>query len=578
MTARKIVKGLAARNPVLAAAAISSANRVDSALLATLEQRWLDLLAHDDLIHRIVGCSCLALASMRSPSSHPALGRVRAWTRLQQLVCWDSSARKIGAPNAIALELAERARNLPDNEYQEQERNIGQAVKELQSAGMVNMLFEQWQASPPDSSARHRFEGLLATVDKSLLNEELQRIRSGASDPAMAADAERVLAPRRAPTIGEMLLARYDQELRQYTDRMAETVTTMRSMDDRELAAGLRSTYPAVRAAAATLAAERQAPVGDVILESILRFDGDLSQVELISALVSLWDEQTAVSRLVEGSREKCWCVGSLNPDLVFQLGLGELSEAVKAEIERLGGRGNLQIRGSESDGGTSIWTLAPSWDSSQSLYQLRVSPARLEFYDCNVARRAFNALTVLPGYASLTVLQRAVEHDDPNVRTLAIRELAKRGDQGLAARLLAQLRSTTSADFIDEALDALGVLRGREALSLMNDLLVITDGEGSDVHPVWGPCPHSRGWGNAIHRTLVRLNADSDIQQTLDKALTSEALRPQGRCPQGIVKVVRGDGSRPRTACDMANDRAIAAPAAFGTIGPGPIHTHYGG
>jgi len=263
-----------------------------------------------------------------------------------------------------------------------------------------------------------------------------------------------------------------------------------------------------------------------VVAERHLGKKEEASPEELISALVSLWGSHTAVSKLVEGSREKRWYLGNLTPELAPQLKLGKLSEAVKAEIERLGVRENLRIDGGESDGDTSIWILVPSSGGSfGTLYQLRVSAARLEFYDCNVAVRAFKALAHIPGEASLTALQRAVEHDDLDVRRIAIGALAERGDQGLAARLLAQLRSATSPDFIDAALAALGVLRGREALSLIDDLLVITDGEWSDVHPVWGQRP---GWGDAIHRTLVKLNADSDIQQALDKALASEDPVPK--------------------------------------------------
>jgi hypothetical protein len=524
----KLVEALAARNPILAAAAVSSANRVDGSLLARLEQRWIELLEHVELSHRIVACSCLVLASMKSPQVIQSLVAFA----LDNSYVGIPALGKLGAPDAVALELAERARNLSDNEYEEQERTIGEAIKELQSSRMVNVLFEQWRASPPDSSARHRFERLLATVDRSLLDEELQRIRSGTSDPARAADAERALvegaswdgfAGGISIGIHELSQMVY-QAQREYTDRMAEAVTAMGTMDDQELAAGLRSSDPAVRAAAATLAAERQAPVGAVILESILRQDG--GQSELISALVSLWGEQTAVSRLVEGSREKCWCIGTLNPDLGSQLKLGELSEAVKAEIERLGVRPDLRIEGHEIDCGTSIWNLVPS--SQRWLYQLRVSPARLEFYDCNVAVRAFSALAEIPGEASLTELRRAIEHDEPNVQKIAIDALVKRGDSGFATRLIAKLSSATSADFIDAALAALGELRDREALSLINDLLVITHADGFDVHHVWGKCRHRPGWWRAIHQILVNLNADSDIQHALDNALALEDPVPK--------------------------------------------------
>jgi tetratricopeptide (TPR) repeat protein len=61
-----------------------------------------------------------------------------------------------------------------------------------------------------------------------------------------------------------------------------------------------------------------------------------------------------------------------------------------------------------------------------------------------------------------------------------------------------------------------------------MDDLLVITDSEGRNVHPVWGWCSHGSLWSDAIHRILVNLNVDSDIQQTLDKALALEDAAPK--------------------------------------------------
>jgi len=74
-----------------------------------------------------------------------------------------------------------------------------------------------------------------------------------------------------------------------------------------------------------------------VVAERHLGKKEEASPEELISALVSLWGSHTAVSKLVEGSREKRWYLGNLTPELAPQLKLGKLSEAVKAEIERLG-------------------------------------------------------------------------------------------------------------------------------------------------------------------------------------------------------------------------------------------------
>ena len=188
-------------------------------------------------------------------------------------------------------------------------------------------------------------------------------------------------------------------------------------------------------------------PIRDVILESLLRVDLGFDEREFISALVSLWGEQMAVARLVEGSREKCWCVGTLNLELVSQLKIGELSETVMAEIEGLGIRENLRVDVTDIDGGTSLWTLSPSsWGSFRPRYQLRLSQGRLEFYDCNVAGRAFSAIAQIPGKASFTELQCAIEHADSNLTEIAIRSLAERDStesvRTAAAGALGKLKS----------------------------------------------------------------------------------------------------------------------------------------
>jgi tetratricopeptide (TPR) repeat protein len=530
----KIVESLAPRNPVLAAAAISSASRVDGSLLASLEQSWLDLLEHDDLSHRVVGCSCVALSATRSPRIIKRLVAFALGADFNNSNVGIPALGRLGAPDAIVLELAERACNLADGEYRAQRHEIGRLVRELHSAHVVKMLFDLWRASAPGSSSRHRFEGLLASVDTPLRDEELQRIRSGAPDPETTADAERALAeaaswePSGGMISATMIWSRLERERKQFADQfadqLAEMLAIMRNNEDREIAAGLRSGDAVVRVAAATLAAERELPVGDAIVESILRFGHDWRGNVLVSALVSQCGEQTAVSKLVERSREGCYRIATLPAELTAQLAYGELPGAVKVELKRLGVRDDLFIEKTETEGDTSTWDLRPSsWGDFRPRYQLRASAGSLEFYDCNAASRAFAALAAISGEASVAELWRAVELDDSQIQRIAVDVLAERGDPRLASRLLAKLRSSTSAVFIDTALSALGRLGAREAVSLVEDLLLTSDGEFSDVHPVWGPCHHSSGWAHDIHRTLVRLKADSDIQQTLDRALASD-------------------------------------------------------
>jgi hypothetical protein len=523
----KIVEALAGRNPILAAAAASSASQVDGSLVARLEQNWLDLFEHDDLRHRIVGCSCAVLGASRSPRVIRRLVAFALSTDFENSYVGISALSKSNVPDAIVSELAERARRLPDDEYNRQERGIGEAIQKLQSAPTVRMLFEQWRASPRDASARRRFEGLMASVDESLLKQELERIRSSATGPAMASDAEQALAEAKSwDKVTGLITASQARKLRaqaqkEFADKLAETVTVMRNLDDQQIAAGLHSDDPIARQAAASLAAERHLPVGDVIVELIVRF----GEGGLISPLVSLSGEHAAVAKLIERSREKSHLLGSLPTELAGQLTLEKVPDAVNAELERLGLPANLYLEGTEPEDGVSIWNLQPSgWSGFRPLFQLRASPDRLELYDCNVARRAFEALAKIEGETAHAELWRAVDNDDPEIQAIAIRALAERGDRRLLAnRLLAQLRSAKSATFIDEALGGLARLHAPEAIALVNDALVITEDAFSDVHPVWGSCPHSPGWAEAIHRILATLSSDSEMQQALDSALGAE-------------------------------------------------------
>jgi tetratricopeptide (TPR) repeat protein len=530
----KIVEAVALNNQILAAAAISSASRVEGRLLARLERCWLNLLDHDDLRHRVVGCSCIVLAAVKNLVSIQRLVTFALSPDFYNSYVGIRALGRLSAPDAVVLALSERARDIPDGEGKETLRRIEEAIKEMQSAYVVGVLFDQWRASVPNSSARGRFEGLLAAVDTQLRNEELQRIRFGTSDLELAADAELALARAALsrPTIASELLKSFEQGRTRFGDRVAQTLVTMRHKENGEIAAGLSSSDPVVREAAATLAAERRMPVGDIVVESIVRFDHPgWTKDSRISALVSLYGANAAVSNLAERSREKCYCIAKLPAQLTAQLAVGELSKDVKAELKRLDVPGELSIREIETQAGTEIWALRSStWSGSEPLFQLRASAGHLELYDCNLASRASRAMAAVMEEASLAELWREFERGDPAIEKMAVLTLADRGHPRLADRLMAQLGSSPSADFVITAVEALGTLQAPQAVSLVNDLLVISEGEHSDTHPVWGPCRQSSGWADMIHRTLVKLNADADmeIQEALDRALVSGDLVPK--------------------------------------------------
>jgi tetratricopeptide (TPR) repeat protein len=126
-----------------------------------------------------------------------------------------------------------------------------------------------------------------------------------------------------------------------------------------------------------------------------------------------------------------------------------------------------------------------------------------------------------MPGDSALAELRRALEHDDPRVRELAVEALARREDAQLEPTLLGRLRRGASPDLIANAFDGLAALRSRDALTLIDDLLLITVEAGREVHPVWGQAP-GWGWGSSIHTVLIALDADAEIRELLDRALSS--------------------------------------------------------
>jgi len=146
-----------------------------------------------------------------------------------------------------------------------------------------------------------------------------------------------------------------------------------------------------------------------------------------------------------------------------------------------------------------------------------------LEVYDCSIAPRAIAVLAEIPGEGAFAELQRAFEHDDPNVRRVAMLALAKRGDQSLGAKLVARLSTETDRYVVSAAINALGTLRAHQAVSLVEHLLMINEAKFGDEHPVWGPSHSSRGWAESIHETLSQLEVDAEIQRRLDEALDSE-------------------------------------------------------
>ena len=528
--ATKFVKALEPRNAVLAAAAIASANKVDGSLLATLENKWLQLL--QQRTQGPMACSCLALASMRSQKVLGALFSfaVQPWWPIDFAGAAVAAFAKLATPEAVMTEILNRLRTSSDDNYLYQDRVLVRLVKDLESARLIEMMFDEWRTSPVGSGLQNRLQNLMASVSRSLLNQELERIQSEA-DVARSADATRALSEAGSwQTNSDRLEVARAQEMfasveRKRAEEVTQKLTTMVDMDESELAACLRSEDDAVRSSAAKLVAERRAPVADVIVEELVCSEYGWGQEDFVSALIAICGEEASVSKLVEAAREPCRLVGKLDPQLALDLTPEVVPNALRQQIEKLLKQRSLQITSAGPVGDVFVWHLSSAAviPPHQRVYQIRKSAEGLELYDCNVAQKAYLALATIPGEASLLELRRAFDAGAESSRTVVIDCLARRGDQSLAPKLLEQLKFTTSSDFAHAALEALKRLRNREALSLMDDLLVMTREDWSEKHPQWGTTPRYTWWSDDIHRILIALDADGDIQERLDGVLTSD-------------------------------------------------------
>jgi tetratricopeptide (TPR) repeat protein len=522
----KLLESLAERNPILAAAAIASANRVDGSLLVRLEESWLKLLDHEDARYRRVGISCLALASMSSRRVVRRLVETALAKENGESKAGIKALARLDATEAVAQDISDIALGLSEDQFEERKWAIGRAISEMDNRSLVKLLFERWRVSSAGSSDRRRTEYLLASVKEPLLKEELERIRESGSDPTLAAEVARALATvlfreveETVTIISRGLEAITETAMKQSNERLAELTAALQEADEGHLTAALQSSEPAMWGAAALVMVQRPIFNPEAILRRIILSQKNLS---LLTALAAMCGEAQAIASVMEIARAKCLRVGELGPELAPDLNAKELSPALASEIQSMTGQ-ELKAEDKKAAEGGLIWKLsANSWSSIKPDYELRVLSGRVELYDCAVTAKAMEAIAEIPGEASLRQLRSAIDEGDGSVQTAAIRGLAERGDASLPARLMALLRTSATSKVVKAALDALEKMRAPEASGLVEDLLMMTE-RRSDVHPLWGECQYTPGWSFQVHCIFVDLNADAEIRPQLDQAMESE-------------------------------------------------------
>lgn len=523
--ASSLVEALVSRHPILAAAVIRSAARVDGTLIARLEQEWLDLLEDAVAARRNVGCACLALAGMASGRIIGRLVRIALTGESQDAGRALDVLSTLDAREAVTLEVVGRSMEMTEDAS---ESEIATAIRTLQSDRMVRVLFERWRASSPDSPGRDRAGRLLATIDRGLLGAVLDPLASGGPAP-IAVDARAALDAAESSD-GFSLGSRLRRALRKYEaakairgEALAQTVAGMADAPEEVLVAALRSDDAVERSTAARVASRRRIPVGDAIVETILRMDAGWETAELVGALVGLYGEEGAVATLRERAKKPCVLVGTLTPDVGAALQTdpesSQLSPAFKAAITHLGVSDDLRLRDAGAGDEGRVWMFE---GRRASRYMVLARAEQWELHDCNIRSRALAAIAEIAGEAALSELRSAVLHSEPETQVVAIRALSRRGDETLGPMLLSKLRTETARDVVSAALSVLAQLRIPAAFQLLEDLLSMTADDFSDVHPVWGPSRSQPGWGDQIHSIMTALECDEDVRRGLEGALRS--------------------------------------------------------
>jgi hypothetical protein len=525
--ATRIVEALAASHPILAAAVIPSAARVQRALHAKLERAWLRLLDDADPHRRAVGCSCLALAGMVSSEVVARLVRA-AFDTESRTASAAEALRALAAPEAIALELARQAMQMDAEEYKI--AKTAQTLKDLQSPHLAAALLVHWRRARADAQARLRAERLLATLDASVRNSVLEAPQciepEAIGDARAALDAAAAAEPYAVIlSISRFRRIRKEAEQRHQQRATQELARLARVPDLREVVtAGLVSDDAAVRSAAARLVLEQRIPVEDALLAAILRRNQGWASADLTAALLGLCGEAATLSKLREQTRIRRASLGALAREVMAALrptaSADEVISVLRPELARLGVDGEVRLEGVTSENDHRLWIFV---DRNSEQYELWQRDLQGELFDCNIAKRAVRALVDVPGAAAASELYLALEHSDPRIQALAVSLLSERKSEALSARLLSMLRSKSTREFVSNALAAVRRSPLPAALFLLEDLLIMTRDEFSDVHPLWGPSRSQPGWSDQIHSILVALEVDDKVRDELAQALRSE-------------------------------------------------------
>jgi tetratricopeptide (TPR) repeat protein len=558
----ELVETLAGRNPVIAAAAMALASRVDPAVQARLEQRWIEMLRDDVLRRRVVACSCLCLVA-RSPGAVRALVEFALDGVPQNTYVGAAVLPRVNAADELATQLVEAILALDEERYGRAEWRIGTVLGQLPISRLVVVAFEHWRASHGDEARRSRLEAVLATIDRALAIAQLREITADTTDAGRAADASRALADMDGwNDVGLLTIPSWIRQLPRlynasYVAQRDREVARLREADVATLEAALARGRDPTRAGAARVIADRRIALGDAVVHALLRDGSVRSRRDLVAVAVDLLGAAGAIAKLVEAShRDRVWLrhfdasaipplPGWKTPDDSLSVSIRHHVALVVATV--LGGpEGPEEYWVTPSGRGGRSWLVAVHSDA-RPRYEVSLSSDGLELYDRSMCVTAIRALADI-GPAALAALREASEREDPKIRSEAITGLARLGDPELAARLLGLLRAPSDPVLVDTALEALVKLRPPQAIALVEDLLGMTE-DGSDFHRVWGSCRSRPGWSDAIHRVLVASGADREVAAAIDAALATGDADRQRAALRELARWLSEDALEPERA-----------------------------
>jgi tetratricopeptide (TPR) repeat protein len=527
----ELVEALAARNPVIAAAAIASASRIDPAVRAALEHGWIEMLRDGDPLRRADACSCLCQV-VRSPEAVRVLvDFVLADSRNTYLGA--QALRRVSAVDELATQLIEAILALDEDGYRMAEARIGVVLGDLPLSQIAAVAFERWRAASHDDARRLRLETVLATLDRATVVARLRRFAADPADAARAAAATRALAGLdRWDRLDLMTFKWLDRMMElsdaKYAARRDQEAARLKDADVAELEVALSSSDEATRAGAARVIAARHIAIGDAVVDALLREDAHKSVRDLVAAAVDVLGAAGAAAKLVELSQRGRVLLRHVDASTFASLPVGEAAKdgaaasirhQVAIAVADALGRSSRELVVTPSGSAGRSWRVTTRHLLRQQ-YEVWLSADGLDIYDGSMHVRAVRILPEI-GPATLTVLREMSRRADPQICSAAITGLARLGDPELVDRLLELLRHSSDRQLVDAALEALVPLRAPQAIVLVEDLLDMTE-DWSDVHPVWGRCASVPGWSDKIHRILVAIGADHEVAAAIDTALAT--------------------------------------------------------